>query len=212
MKMKRVTKFTAWVFCLLAAAVPMSATAKDEPTAVLAALPEKAGMFESDGEVQTFEEHGLGASRLYRVPGGTWITLYLYDLDTQVIRNGVEDQTIKDACKQAMGDIREMERQGHYADVKMAGENKVTLKLPSQRKLEFLNVTYSLTFVKQGADGEDVKLVSQLFVTGLRDHIFKIRVSSPEGSNAVSSEETEAALKLLMDAVLAAPKKELPAD
>jgi hypothetical protein len=194
-----------WVLliCLIAA---MSAVAKDVPEVMLAGLPEKVGVFEMDGGVQTYDEPGLGASRVYRVPGGTWITVYLYDLDTPVIRTGIEDKTIKDACQQSMGDIKEMERQGHYADVKMAEESKVTLGLPSEKKLTLFSVTYSLSLVRKEVE-EPVKLFSQLLVTGLRNHIFKIRVSRPEGGTGPSAEETEAALKILMDAVIKVPGK-----
>ena len=214
MKMKLVTGFSAWIFCLLLAAMPGTASAKDVPAEVLAALPEKAGVFEADGGVQTYDEPGLGASRVYRVPDGTWVTVYLYDLDMPVIGTGVEDKTIKDACQQSMRDIREMERQGHYADVKMAEESKMTLGLPSGKKLTLFSVTYSLSFVRKDAQENEttIKMFSQLFVTGLRDHIFKIRVSRPEGGKPVSAEETEAALKTLMEAVIAVPKKAPPAD
>lgn len=193
------------LICLIAT---VCALAKDVPEVMLAGLPEKAGVFEVDGGVQTYDEPGLGASRVYRVPGGTWITVYLYDLDTPLIRTGIDDKTIKDACQQSMGDIKEMERQGHYADVKMAEESKVTLDLPSGKKLSLLSVTYSLSLVRKEAE-EPVKLFSQLFVTGLRNHIFKIRVSRPEarGAVAASAEETESALKILMDAVIKVPGK-----
>jgi hypothetical protein len=201
--MKSATALTAFVLCLLLTA--MQALAKDAPEKVLAGLPEKAGVFDADGEVQTYQEIGLGASRVYRVPGGTWITLYLYDLDIPEIGAGIEDKTIKDACQQSMADIREMERQGHYADVKMAEESEVMLKLPtSGKELTLYSVAYSLTFVRKDAE-ENLKVFSQLFVTGLRNHIFKIRVSRPEGSPTVSAEETESALKTLMEAVAAAP-------
>lgn len=198
--------FCVLVCCLVAV---VSAPAKDVPAVMLTGLPEKAGVFEADGDVQTYDEAGLGASRVYRVPGGTWITLYLYDLDTPQIRAGIEDKTIKDACQQSMRDIKEMERQGHYADVKMAEQSEVMLDLPSGKKLSLLSVTYSLTFVRTDAEGKEtnIKMFSQLFVTGLRNHIFKIRVSRPEGGIGPSAEETESALKVLMEAVIAVPGK-----
>ncbi|WP_075089708.1 hypothetical protein [Verrucomicrobium spinosum] len=67
-------------------------------------------------------------------------------------------------------------------------------------------MTYSLSLVRKEGE-EPVKVFSQLFVTGLRNHIFKIRVSRPEASGAVaaSAEETESALKILMDAVIKVP-------
>ena len=200
----RATVILLLVLLLGAQVFSTAVFAKDAPAEVLAALPATFGTFVADDEGQTYDSPELGASRAYRLPSGTWISVYLYDLGHKTIRKGVEDKVIKDAAAQSKEDILEMERQGHYSDVKMAEDSKVTVDLESGQKLSFFSVTYSLAIVNKDTS-KKTKLFSQLLVTGLRDHILKIRVSRPDGRDASPPEETEQALKGIIQAVAAAP-------
>lgn len=157
----------------------VNALAKESPETILRSLPSQISSY-SATDIVPYEDVRLGASLGYNHPAGIVVTLYLYDLGEKDIREGIDSEIIAASKDMAVADIREAEKMGYYGKVTVVSDAMKTLKLSGGReiKLLFLSLTYLLN---NPNTGESSPVASDLYLTGLRGFICKVRISRPSG-------------------------------
>lgn len=170
---------------LFAAALSSQALAKEAPEKMLQAFPASIGTFEAL-QVEVYDEPGMGASLGYNDMSGIALTLYLYDLGIEDIKDGIASEVIKTAKGQMMEEIYETSKMGIYTNVKVASEEGIVFELDKGSKLDvlFVALSYDLPL-----EGQLLPMLSEAYVTGLKGQICKIRVSWPKDIEAGQRKE-----------------------
>jgi hypothetical protein len=111
------------------------------------------------------EHPGLGVGVMYR--SDTFkADVFLYDMGTPPIPTGVKAPLMTAQFKQAMGDVRTLEKRGLYKDVAVQVE-KETVRIGG---FPFLHG--KMTYAQDG-----IKRVSHLYLTGYKGEYLKVRVT-----------------------------------
>jgi hypothetical protein len=155
-------------------AISVNGFAKESPEDILRSLPPQIKSYNAT-DIVSYEDKRLGASLGYNSPAGIALNLYLYDLGVEDIKEGTDAEVISASKSMAVAEIM-----GFYSNVKIISDTEKTWKLNgrSEVKLLFLSLTYIMTNPYTGGSSS---VVSDLYVTGLRGLICKVRISRPAG-------------------------------
>jgi len=165
-----------WIWItVLAIFMAAHVQAKEPPEAILQSLPDRVKTFIASDTV-SYDEPGLGASRGYNDPDGIVITLYLYDLGVLNVEDGVTSEIILAAKEHAIEDIRQAESMGYYNRVQIISDRQILFDPGDGRSLKMLSTKLSY-IMKNPVTAEQHQVASDLYLTGLRGYICKIRVS-----------------------------------
>ncbi len=121
------------------------------------------------GKIQTFPKAELGYSVGYNAPGFN-ATVYVYNLGLKKIPDGPKSDEAKAQMKQATADLETVRQAGVYKSVKELGMEE-TIPLGKGKDAP---TTLRRRFELELNSG--VKL-SEIYVTGYKDHFVKIRIS-----------------------------------
>jgi hypothetical protein len=150
----------------------------ESPETILDELPRKIGNFIAEKEILFYQNQKLGASLGYNTPQNIIATIYVYDLGKNDIPDGIDSNIVKSAYKQALSDIKYSESVGEYQNVKLLHDEPTDISLNSREYVRFLCAVFS--YDKKDKREDNIQPVqSELYMTGKRNHIFKIRVTYP---------------------------------
>jgi hypothetical protein len=143
------------------------------------------------GKTQVFPQTGLGYSISYDAPKLA-VTAYVYDKRLPKIPDGVKSDVVKAEMKQAAADLELARKRGLYTAVKEVGKEEVVALGKGKDAPSALRRTFEI--VRKGEDGAKL---SELYVTGYKDHFVKLRITyDPEGKA-----EAEQAIAALLEAL-----------
>ncbi|MBM3252727.1 MAG: hypothetical protein FJZ16_00550 [Candidatus Omnitrophica bacterium] len=151
---------------------------KKTPRNIFKMFPARINEF-SVGAIRTYGDEKLGASIAYSFEDKTAVTLYLYDQGASHIEDGVNSEIVQQARAMAKKDIFQAERYGFFRNLKMLIENEVEFNIGT----EVLIMLHSAYSGISDALGDSLPVISDLYVTGLKDYICKIRVTRPSQGN-----------------------------
>ena len=157
---------------------PGNAFAKEPLQNLLVSLPAHVKTFTAETP-QVYEDEKFGVSIGYNDPAGTSITLYLYDLAVQDIPDGISSEIIRSAKEEAIGELKEVEKSGLYSDVKITVDQEIDFGLDAGKTLKMLFVSFSYN-MKDQYSTEVLPIFSDMYLTGFKGYICKIRISRPE--------------------------------
>jgi len=100
-------------------------------------------------------------------------TLYIYNMNLKTIPSGISSKVIKGEFSESKAAIITAKLQGYYQDVVKKNEGKAKFGL--DKKMSFLFANYYIT-------QNDIDLDSYLYITAIKNHYFKIRVTSTKGT------------------------------
>ncbi len=166
--------FMTVFFCGL---IISEAVAKDAPEAILSKLPTQFGEFIAE-PVNKYDEPAWGASIGYNSLNGTAITVYVYDMGVAEIPDGLSSDTVRQEKHDAMEEIKEMVRSGVYTNYKLNEEKEIQLDIRSGKKLPafFWSMYYEAVMPEYNMN---FPTYSSAYVTVIKNHVLKIRVSRP---------------------------------
>jgi len=166
--------FITVFFCGL---IVSEAVAKDAPEEILSKLPAQIGEFIAE-PVNKYDESEWGASIGYNSLNGTAVTVYIYDMGVAEIADGLSSDIVRQAKQDAMEEIKETVRSGVYAKYKLNEEKQIQLDIPGGKKLPafFWSMYYEVVMPEYNMN---FPTHSSAYITGIKNHIFKIRVSRP---------------------------------
>jgi hypothetical protein len=153
---------------VLAAAVALVGVARSaDPPGPKIDFPDVKGL--TRGKVETFPKVELGYSVAYNAPGFAG-TVYVYNLGLKKIPDGVKSDEVKGELKRAVDDLDRAKQAGLYKSVKEVGkEEAVPLgkgkDAPSALRRQF------------EVERKDGVKLSEVYVTGYKDHFVKIRIT-----------------------------------
>jgi hypothetical protein len=127
-------------------------------------------------DVHRFEQAGLGYSIDYRAAGGVRVSLYVFDFGLKEIPDGPFSPVARQVFDQAKGDIRRAKEQGIYQDAVELSNEVVLLGDDAEGPL-LRKATFQLR-------RNDADHVSYIYVTGHKNHFFKVRVTLPADDQA----------------------------
>lgn len=127
-------------------------------------------------KVHQYEQPGLGYSVDYDSQNGLRFTIYVYDFGLESIAEGPFTEPARAQMKRAVGDIFRAREKGHYENVTTLWSGVIFLgdtdTSPKMRKASF----------RLRRNGQDY--VSQLYLTGFKNHFIKVRCSFPSTKEA----------------------------
>lgn len=144
-----------------------SARPAEDPPGPKIDFPDVKGL--TRGKIQTFPKAELGYSVGYSAPGFS-ATIYVYDLGMKKIPDGSKSDEVKGQMKQAASDLEAVRQAGVYKSVKELGMEETVPLGKGKDAPTTLRRRFELE-LKGG-----VKL-SEVYVTGYKDHFVKIRIS-----------------------------------
>jgi hypothetical protein len=113
---------------------------------------------------------GAGIGLDYAAPQAK-ASLYLYDAGLSDIADGINSERALQAFRGAIHDVQEAAADGRYRDLRMT-EPILTDRLPGTGNLPFATIRFRYL----ESDG-DCELQSLLWLTGIRGHFFKVRLT-----------------------------------
>jgi len=134
------------------------------------------------GPTHKYDQPGLGVSVRYeaREPVYVRADVYIFDLGRNDIGHGAKSEAVKAAFDGARADIVNMEKAGHYRDVKPQQQKPVSLTVGG-KPLPMLAATYEFVILPgPGASGGEIGAVSHLLVTGYMGKFLKVRFTYPK--------------------------------
>lgn len=157
--------------------IPSQSLAKESPESMLIALPAQIKTFTREAPV-SYDDKRLGASIGYNSPTLTAITVYIYDQGIQNVEDGIDAEVIRQSKEMAMNDIKEVEKMGIYRNLKIIADDKTEFSLAGLGTLKTLSASYSCDMFDQYS-GTSYRVISYLYLVGLKGYICKIRVTGP---------------------------------
>ncbi len=121
------------------------------------------------GEIQNYPTPALGYSINYESEDGGRVTVYVYNGGRDKIPNDVSNKILKDEINKAKSEIYQVEKLGHYKNVKEV-KNRTMVLGGEIGKVESLHILFSF---EAGAN----KLTSEIYLFGFENHFIKIRAS-----------------------------------
>jgi len=157
-------------------------------------FPEKIGDFAADTRKE-YSGKALGYSIRYRSSRGATLDLYVFDAGLKNIEDGKSGRDLKTLFDQALGDVRHVEKLGHYKNVKDSEVGKAFSETVTSGFL-CTKLTYQLLRKKTEPGRE---MISYLFGSGHNRKMLKIRCTVPADRNVEKELNgfLEALLKLL---------------
>lgn len=170
------------------------AVAKDLPEDILVLLPSRIENFIAETP-RTYQDKRLGASLGYNTSDHITVTIYIYDQGVQNIEDGVGSEIIKISKESAMEEIIAYERMGYWRNVNKVADKETEFDIGEGKKLKVLYVSYSCDAI-DGYSENYIPTISDLYITGVKDYICKMRISRPVGRD-------EAEIQNVIETVLA---------
>lgn len=162
------------------------ALAKNTPEEILVLLPLQIESFIAQPEPITYSDKRLGASLGYNAPDQTVITVYLYDQGIQDIKDGIDSEIIQTSRETSMEEMKVNERMGYWRNVKKITDEEIEFNI-GKKDLKVLYVSYSCD-ANDGYSEKGIPLISDLYVTGLKNYICKIRITRLADSDEAKSQ------------------------
>jgi hypothetical protein len=134
------------------------------------------------GKTETFPKAELGYSVPYDAPDFA-ATVYVYNLGLKKITDGAKSDEAKGEMKRAVSDLHRAKKAGFYKSVKEVGKEETVPFDKAKGSKEALR----LRFEVERKDG--VKL-SEVYVTGYKDHFVKIRITHEPDDKAAAERIT----------------------
>ncbi|MCE9561069.1 MAG: hypothetical protein K8U57_03340 [Planctomycetes bacterium] len=174
---------------LVAIALPTIAADEPKLPGPKIAWPEVKGLtFE---KAHVYPEAALGYSVAYTTPGLT-ISVYVYDKGLAAIPTGAKSDIVRDEMKQVVADIEELKKRGQYTSVKEVGKEE-TIRLGEGK-----NAPTALRRKFEIARPKEAEArFSEAYITGYKDHFFKIRVTYVKDG----AEKSEKLIQSLLEAL-----------
>lgn len=157
----------------------VNALAKESPEAILRSLPAQIRSY-SATDIVSYEDRKFGSSLNYSNPAGVAVTVYLYDLGVEDIADGPDTEVIALSKSMAIADILEQEKMGLYSNVVIIFDGEKSLNLKGGKAIKLVSVVLSYQ-LNNPYTGERSSVASDLYLTGLRGFICKVRISRPSG-------------------------------
>lgn len=157
----------------------VNALAKESPEAILRSLPAQIRSY-SATDIVSYEDRKFGSSLNYSNPAGVAVTVYLYDLGVEDIADGPDTEVIALSKSMAIADILEQEKMGLYSNVVIIFDGEKSLNLKGGKAIKLVSVVLSYQ-LNNPYTGEQSSVASDLYLTGLRGFICKVRISRPSG-------------------------------
>jgi hypothetical protein len=147
---------------------------------ILSTLPLQIGDFAAESSIMTYEDEAMGASLGYHSLSsfGSDLTVYVYNLGEQGIKDGVGSEAIRKAKDSALGEIKSLENT-LYRNVKILSETQMDFSLNNSKTLKVLSVSFSLELIDPLGGASLGNRLSYLYITGLKGYICKIRATVP---------------------------------
>lgn len=158
----------------------VNALAKESPETILRSLPSQISSY-SATDIVPYEDRKLGASLSYSNPAGVAVTVYLYDLGVEDIADGPDTEIIAVSKRMAIADIREQEKLGLYSNVVIIFDGEKNLHLKGDKAIKLVSVVLSYQLNNPYTGEQSLSFASDLYLTGLRGFICKVRISRPSG-------------------------------
>ena len=152
-----------------------SSFAKEGPESILKNMPKEVGEFESGRLIVYGDEH-LGAALGYRDKYLTDITFFIYDLGHDDIKEGPDSSIVENAKKMAIEDIKTFESRGNYINVRVLLDADRVFELENGKNIETKWTVFSYDKINPNVK-EIIPVISEVYITGLKGHICKIRVT-----------------------------------
>lgn len=172
------------------------AKAKEPAEEILAALPVSIGSFAA-GTLQVYDKPGLGASIGYNdISAGIALTLYLYDDGIDNIADGSASTEVLLTKETAINDIM-MYIQNTSTDFEIITDTNKELELGGGRRLGVLFTQFSYNS-SNPFTGEQEKLYSDLYLTGLKGYFCKIRITRLASIYTEEEKEIEKVVRELL--------------
>lgn len=140
---------------------------KKQPFDLKINFPEVEGWEKDD--IQNYPTPALGYSINYESEDGGRVTVYVYNGGRAKIPNDVSHKVLKDEINKAKSEIYQVEKLGHYKNVKEV-KNRTMVLGGEAGKVESLHILFSF---EAGAN----KLTSEIYLFGFENHFIKIRAT-----------------------------------
>ncbi len=140
------------------------------------------------GEKHVYDEPGLGESVPYN-GDGIVVTLYIYNMDLDDLKDDPNHTRIKKELSNAIGDVKGAEELGVYARVKIP--DAATL-LESENNFSFLSIPISYDQVQNMRTREAIEPLSRSSLIGMgiyKNHFIKLRYSFEPGEDQAEKEK-----------------------
>lgn len=162
--------FMVFLFSLCASGFTQAQMSEQD---LLNSLPKQYGQYQAEPVVY-YGTPSNGYSRNYVYPGSAKITVYLFTAGQQRIADGVNDPTVIEAFQGARSAIGDAVKMGLYRNLRPLRDYKVTISraFKGKESLSLLAASYSFQ-VQKSPD----TVYSKLYVTGLHNFVFKVRVT-----------------------------------
>ena len=147
---------------------------------ILSTLPLQIGDFAVESSIIAYEDEAMGASLGYHSLSsfGSDLTVYIYNLGEQGIKDGVGSEAIRKAKDSALEEMKSLENT-LYRNVKILSETQTNFSLNNSKTLKVISVSFSLESISP-LDGASLgNRFSYLYITGLKGYICKIRATIP---------------------------------
>ena len=148
---------------------------KESPEVLLECLPKQIATFVAKEEIQVYEQKELGASLTYHSPYMT-ASIYIFDLGQPIIPDGIDSDSLKQAYMQAQSDILQAESMGLYENVSKQTDESTDILFNKNQTVSLLRAYFTCDIKDEGLK-YNIRL--DLYMTGIRNHIVKIRVTYP---------------------------------
>jgi hypothetical protein len=195
MEIRRRVFFLLWLMFLSMGTLQ----AKDDPEALLQALPENIADCRQ-GKPQSYGNPKLGNSIDYD-RDGLHITVYAYDQGYETIGDGIEDPLVKSAFEGAKGDVQIAKERGIYLKVRLIDDGKAS----HGHGLTTLRATFHVTAAKGEPPASE--FYSEIHVYGARNQIIKLRISTNRVNDPEISKTILRFVPELMEALARVPNQ-----
>ncbi len=179
----------------------MQAYPKESPQDLLMLLPGQIGNFSAQAPI-IYEEKGYGASRGYDdFSSGIALTVYLYDLGFEDIPDGIDSEIILCAKKEATQQVDEAAKMGLHKDAKLIRDIALDFDFAKGKTLKVWFVSYAYDTPISFRPIQYMSAISDMYLAGLRRHIFKIRVTRAQTQEG-KAEEIKEVVKTLFSTLI----------
>lgn len=148
---------------------------KESPEVLLEGLPKQIATFVAKEEIQVYKKKELGASLAYISPYMT-ASIYIFDLGQPIIPDGIDSDSLKQAYMQAQSDILQAESMGLFENVSKQTDESTDILFNKNQTVSLLRAYFTYDIKDEGLK---YNIRSDLYMTGIRSHIVKIRVTYP---------------------------------
>lgn len=157
---------------LFVVGLSMTVAAKEDPAEIMRNLPVTIEGFDTEPlYVYPDKEGGVSVGYNDRAERAA-VTVYLYDEGFETIPDGPDAPGFLEIEKGIVENYLKMQRDGEIKDFAIQSGGKVSLTLPDGREAAFRHMRLA---IESASDQPDT--LSDVYLTGARDHILKIRIT-----------------------------------